>query len=93
MVVKNDAYYHVDEQLAEYPVLNMDETMREWVSYDRPEGSQLSKPFDGWLEANQYIQYLENLNRDPSYMVVVYGYYIEDEDYLKVVYKTRVSYT
>ena len=93
MVKKDDAYYRVDEQLGEYPILNLDETGRDWIDYELPTGYQMSNALGSFLSANLFIQDLLRLNRDPSVYIVVLGYYLEDEDTLKVVYKHMPLYT
>ena len=82
----------MDEQDENYPVLNLSECGRFETEYDIPEGYELSESFTSWKDANNHIAYLENLDRDPSYMVSILGYYSVDEDYIAVVSKVRVTY-
>ena len=82
----------MDEQDENYPVLNLSECGRFEIEYDIPEGYELSKSFDSWKDANNHIAYLESLDRDPSYIVSILGYYLHDEDYIKVVSKVRTTY-
>ena len=89
---KGNEYYMVDEPLAEYRILNMDETMREEVEYEMPYLAEFSGEFDDWPSANMHIQYLEDLKRDPSYTVAIFGYHVE-RDSIRIVHYVRASYT
>jgi len=92
-VRKGNEYYMVDEPLAEYRVLNMDETMREEVEYEKPHHlAELSAEFDDWRSANMHIKYLEELKRDPYYIVAIFGYHVE-RDSVRIVHYVRASYT
>lgn len=57
------------------------------------QGYQLSKSFDEEYEALNHIEYLSNLNNDPSYLVSIAGLYAHLDHYPQVVYKVTTSFS
>lgn len=52
-------------------------------------GFELSSPFDSEEEAESYAAELKEIDRDPSFMVSVAGFYPFEEHYVQVMYKYR----
>jgi hypothetical protein len=83
----------INEPFEEYHVLNWTECARyERDDYQRPERADVSYFGDDWAKANKFIEYLEDLKRDPSYTVAIFGYEIMDEE-IGVVHRVRSSWT
>jgi hypothetical protein len=78
-----------NEQLPHYHILNLSECGRFWNEEYKRESGYDCDTFDTWEEANQHIQYLTDLKRDPSYMVSILGYEIVMEHYIGVVNKVK----
>jgi len=64
-----------------------DEQLKQYLS----EGYELSKSYDEEEEALQYVSYLKELDKDPSYIVSIVGLYAHLDHYPQVVYKVRTT--